>query len=176
MHFYFYQNGEYEMQIGQAPKLKILPFAEHEFFVPSRPELSASFVADENGEISHAITRRSDQASRMKRYPAPPPAIELDSELLELYKGTYAHKRLAASNENSGESDLLVAVIRVDEDNRTLIDFDNQAALEIVPTSDTEFYIRGFDSHITMVVNPETGRVERMDMLQDGILMKFERQ
>jgi hypothetical protein len=57
-----------------------------------------------------------------------------------------------------------------------MIDFDDQPALEIVPTSETEFYIRGFDSLLTMFVNEDTGQVEGMEFIQDGRPMAFERQ
>jgi hypothetical protein len=112
----------------------------------------------------------------MKRFADPPPAIELPRDLLDLYKGSYVHARLSGAAENRNESDLWVAEIGEDSDGRIMIDFDDQPALEIVPTSETEFYIRGFDSLLTMFVNEDTGQVEGMEFIQDGRPMAFERQ
>jgi TolB-like protein len=176
LHAYIAEDGSYMGQLGQFPPIAMLPYEEFKFFSPQQPDITAEFFADENGEITHVLAGPTDQQTRMKRFADPPPAIELPRGLLDLYKGSYVHARLSGAAENRNESDLWVAELGEDSDGRIMIDFDDQPALEIVPTSETEFYIRGFDSLLTMFVNEDTGQVEGMEFIQDGRPMAFERQ
>ena len=118
----------------------------------------------------------SDAEQRFKRVAAPPPPVEVEREILERYAGNYVYERRSQVTEERTEADQWVALIAIGDDNQMSIDFDDQAILEIVPTSDTELHITGFDAFITMIVNPATGNAEQFELLQDGVLTTFDRQ
>lgn len=175
-HFYVAEDGAYTAQLGQNPPVATLPFAEDMFFFPLAPQMTVRFISDDSGKVSHFLVGSEGNTDRMKRIPAPAPAIRLDRSIIERYAGTYAYDRLSGKTENRSEVDLWAGKFSVDEEGRAWIDFDNQPILELDPISETEFRIRGFIQTFRMVVDPDTGNVERMEMRQEGAVLNFEPQ
>jgi TolB-like protein/Flp pilus assembly protein TadD len=169
-------SGTFTFQVGAAPAITMLPIGEHRFFFPEMLELTIEFALGDDGAITHFISTQGTRKFRMKRVPAPPPIIELPRATLERYAGTYVHYRRSPSSEERSETDSWACIVSVDENDRIWIDFDDQPILEMAPYSKTEFHVLGFDAYLTFAVDEKGGAATRMELLQDGVQLNFERQ
>jgi len=175
-HFFVGDDGVFSFKPGQEIAEPVVAFAENLFFLPKASNSTFQFVANERGEITHVLYSESGATGRFKAVPPPPPAIQLDVAVLNRYEGTFVHDRLSRANEENRESDSWTGVIRVDEEGTVWLDFDNQPKLVIIPFAESEFYLPGFDTTLTFVINPETGNFDRINYVVDGTVLVFNRQ
>ena len=105
-----------------------------------------------------------------------PPRIELPNDVLARYEGRFAYDLPGAADGERTESDSWVADIYADSDGTMWIDFNDQPRLEIWPYSETEFQMKGYDSKIRFIVDPETGESTEFVNLADGTEQRFFRQ
>lgn len=173
---FFNDNNEFSYTYGPRPAAPLLPIADDEFFTPVATDFTVQFFLGEDESPSHLLVKSAYGDMRMKRVDDPAPRIELTSDVLACYEGTYAFDRLGGMEGERTEADYWVADIYTDVDGKVWIDYDNQPPLEIAAYSQTEFQLVGMEATYRFVVDPETGECNEFLRIADGNEIHFYRQ
>ncbi len=171
------ESGNLVISAGQRqPPVQLFPFAEDRFFTAIDKSATIDVGRDENGEITHLLFKVSGGVQRLKVAPAPPPAIELDRDILERYEGTYAWARPSADPTTESDANYWVGVISIDEDGVLWLDLDDQPALVLTPYAETEFFMPGFVGHFVFDVSANPRQASQVVYYKDGMVFEFVRQ
>ena len=138
-------------------------------------DVTLRFFFDDSGAITHLLFNQSGEAVRFKTTKPPPPAIQLEREVLARYEGTFAYDWFTGSAEQRSAADTWTGTVSVDADGTAWLDLDDQPRLEIIPFTETKFYLLGFDARLEFVVHPATRQATQMKLTGDGTVFDFYR-
>ncbi len=175
IHVLVADDGSFIARMGQAIELPILAFGEDVFYTPLDASTTMRFVADEGGTVTHMLLEGSGGARRFKATEPPPPTVELGRDILERYEGSFAWERPIGASEDRIESDTWVALVSIDPDGSLWFDLDDQPRLRILPVSETEFYLLGFDSRLEFILDRPEGQAKQIKFKADGRVLDFYR-
>jgi CubicO group peptidase (beta-lactamase class C family) len=150
------EHGQLYTQRTGGAKVRAYPASETHFFYKN--SLSHFEFVVEGGETYMLMYQDgAEEAERAVRVADAPPArepIELDPSIYDDYVGVY---------ELEPGFDLTVSR----DGDRLIVQATGQSAVEILPESETEFFIREIDAQITFVRNA-SGSVDRLILHQGG--------
>ena len=175
--FFLDEDGQFRARYAQVARSPVL-FAntEDEFYDEQTPADTIRFHSDDAGVMTHVIFTSRGGMQRFKAVEPPPTAIELEHAMLERFEGIFAAQRVTNAQDGGADTDIWTCRISVDEQDRVWIDFDNQPALQIVPYSNTEFYLPGFIQKLRFEEDSGTGTFNRIQWIGDGSELEFIRQ
>lgn len=139
-------------QLSGQPKFEIFPRTENEFFwkvVDAR----IKFIKDEKGEINQAILFQNGQELKAKRLPEEK-IVQINPAVLDNYIGKYK------LNDN-----IIVTVSK--ENNKLFAQPTNQAKVEMLPLSETDFVIKEINAKI-FFVKDQSGKATKFRLDMNG--------
>ncbi|TDJ33360.1 MAG: DUF3471 domain-containing protein, partial [Gammaproteobacteria bacterium] len=143
------------MRYGDDRPFKLSALSVSDFYSPLRADIYR-FVADKEGEITHMLVLAAGQEQRAKRIQWQLPELaEVDPTVYEAYVGDYEIL-----------DQFRFSVIR--EGDQLFIQPEGQTRQEIVPSSETDFFVAGSMTTLTFV-GAEDGRAEMLVMHRDGV-------
>ncbi|MBX7218953.1 MAG: serine hydrolase [Blastocatellia bacterium] len=152
------ENDHLLSQRTGGSRLPIFPFSETEFFVKNSGT-EMRFIKDGTGKVTGMeVTQEDGTKSIAARTDKPLPkarqSVQLDPKVFDAYVGEY---ELAPN--------FILTISRAD--NKFLAQATGQTQLEILPESETEFFLTAVDAQLTFVKNDE-GKVTQLILHQGG--------
>jgi CubicO group peptidase (beta-lactamase class C family) len=147
------ENNKLYAQLTGQPKFEIFPSSENEFFWKV-VDAKIKFIKDEKGEISQAILYQNGQELKAKRLPEEK-IVQINPAILDNYIGKYK------LNDN-----IIVTVSK--ENNKLFAQPTNQAKVELLPLSETDFVIKEINAKVSFVKD-ESGKVKKFMLNMNGV-------
>jgi hypothetical protein len=136
-------NQLFVQHTGQS-KVPIFPSSENEFYTKV-VTATIKFVADEKGNITHLVHYQNGMKFEAPKLPDEQP-VEVDPSIFDKYVGKY----------DIGSSDI---VYISKEDNKLFVQGANLPAYQLLPASDTEYFLREANARVTFNVG-EDGMID----------------
>jgi hypothetical protein len=138
-------------QLTGQDTIAIFPTSENEFH-PKVVEASLKFMTDANGKVTHIIHNQNGMQFEAKKLPDETP-VSIDPAVLDKYVGKY----------NAGSTIVVISK----EGNKLFGQGMDLPPYELLPASDTEFFLRELNARITFVVSDD-GTVNSINIIYNG--------
>lgn len=147
-------------QLGRQPRLEIYPKSETVFFW-TVVDCQVAFIKNSRGEVVKVMHHQGGNTLIAQKL-ADIPVAKIDPTIFDAYVGTY----------KTADPDVLLTVSR--EGDRFFVQLTGQPKLEILPKSETEFFLVEINAQVLFVKNA-SGKAYKVVNHQNGLIFECTR-
>jgi CubicO group peptidase (beta-lactamase class C family) len=147
------ENGKLYAQLTGQSKFQIFPSSENEFYWKV-VEASVKFIRDDNGKVTHAIHNQGGQQLEAEKLEEETP-VEVAPGIFDKYTGKYDYGNY-----------FFITITK--EDDKLYLQGTNLPKYQLLPASETEFFLNEMNTRIIFQKNEE-GQTDSILVNIDGI-------
>lgn len=158
LHIYVESNGLIAKEMWTGKEIEITPESDMNFY-SKRGNFTIEFGKDAEGHVSKAIVFNKDVWHKTKTYtPIEKKQVYVAGDVLKRYEGKYATR-----------SDWVLSITK--KDNRLLVIVNDGEQVDILPESETKFFLKADPTTTIEFINGESGSPEKALLVQHGVPM-----